>query len=275
MKKFFTTILLLFVFGSMQNVFGQSKYLAYIDSADMKIKAQSWLQAERYILLALKEEPANNNNSLLISNLATVQRYQKKYVEALKNYDVALSMTPKAVTLLKNRGSLYLEIDSLSHAYIDFEKVTLLDRDDIESRYYHGLIALRKGHIKIAEADFSDLLRINPNSPYTLEAQATLQKSKGNFERAIEYYSALIELQETPSYQTLINRAECYLELKKLNEADDDIRVALAKQPGEPYIYVLRARLNKLRNNHGDKERDIQLAIKHGLSREIVTFFMK
>ena len=86
-------------------------------------------------MLALKQEPANNNNSLLISNLATVQRYQRKYGEALKNYDVALAMTPKAVTLLKNRASLYLELDSLSRAYMDYEKVILLDVDDIDIKF--------------------------------------------------------------------------------------------------------------------------------------------
>ncbi|MGM9802622.1 MAG: tetratricopeptide repeat protein [Muribaculaceae bacterium] len=253
----------------------QSLYLNYIDSADVCIKAHNWLKAERYLLLALKQEPANSNNSLIISNLATVQRYQRKYVEALKNYDVALSMTPKAVTLLKNRASLYLEMDSLSRAYMDFEKVTLLDREDIESRYYHGLIALRKGQLDVAQADIDDLERINKYSPYTIEAQGTLYKTQGKYDEAIERYSSLIKMQAEPSYQTLINRAECYLEVKNLNNAEADIKKAVMMQPTEPYIYVLRARLNKLRFNERDKERDLQLAEKYGISREMAIFFMK
>ena len=268
-------LLAMFCVAGSKPVRAQSLYYNYIDTAEVKIKAQNWLQAERYILLALKTEPANKNNSLLISNLATVQRNQKKYIEALKNYDLAISMTPKSVTLLKNRASLYLEIDSLSHAYMDYEKVTLLDREDMESRYYHGLIALRKGQIDVAESDFGDLLRINPYSPYTKEAQATLQKTLGNYETAIEYYSDLIKMQETPSYHTLLNRAECYLEIKKLSEAEADIKHALAKAPTEAYLYVLRARLNKLRHLEGEKERDIQLAMKYGISREMALFFIK
>ena len=274
-RKITGLLLLIFAMASTPMVRAQSAYYNYIDTAEMKIKKQNWLQAEHYILMALKAEPANKNNSLLISNLATVQRNQKKYIEALKNYDLALAMTPKSVTLLKNRASLYLEIDSLSHAYMDYEKVTLLDREDIESRYYHGLIALRKGQIDVAKADFGDLLRINPYSPYTKEAQATLQKTLGNYEEAIEYYSDLIKMQETPSYHTLLNRAECYLEIEKLNEAETDIRHALAKAPTEAYLYVLRARLNKLRRLPGDMERDIQLAIKYGISREMALFFIK
>ena len=118
-RKITGLLLLIFAMASSSMVRAQSAYYNYIDTAEMKIKKQNWLQAERYILMALKAEPANKNNSLLISNLATVQRNQKKYIEALKNYDLALAMTPKSVTLLKNRASLYLEIDSLSHAYMD------------------------------------------------------------------------------------------------------------------------------------------------------------
>lgn len=258
-----------------KSAFAQSVYYNYVDSADFKIKAHDWLQAERYILLALKAEPANNNNSLLISNLATVQRNQKKYNEALKNYNLAITMTPKSVTLLKNRASLYLEIDSLDHAYMDYEKVSLLDLEDIESRYYHGLIALRKGQIEVAKSDIGDLMRINQYSPYTKEAYATLQKTLGNYSDAIDYYTDLVKMQAKPSYHTLLNRAECYLELKKLNEAEADIKQALTQAPQEGYLYVLRARLNKLRNKEGDKERDIQLAMKYGISREMAIFFIK
>ena len=72
------TLLLIIAIASATSVRAQSVYYNYIDTAEIKIKAQNWLQAERYILLALKAEPANKNNSLLISNLATVQRNQSK-----------------------------------------------------------------------------------------------------------------------------------------------------------------------------------------------------
>jgi len=276
MKRDFLLILIVICGLFHTNIVkGQSLYLSYIDTADVNIRAKNWLQAERYLLMALKQEPANSNNSLLISNLATVQRYQKKYAEALKNYDVALSMTPKAVTLLKNRASLYLELDSLSHAYMDYEKVILLDKEDLESRYYHGLIALRKGQMDVAKADVADLQQINRYSPYTLEAKGTLKKTLGDFDEAIECYTDLIKMQAKPSYQTLINRAECYLEVKRLGDAENDIKRALAMEPTEAYIYVLRARLNKLRYNERDKERDLQLAEKYGISRKMALFFMK
>lgn len=274
--KIFTIIVFaLFFIDTTQPCNGQSMYLSYLDSAEVNIKAKKWQQAERHLLEALREEPAHNNNSLIISNLATVQRYQRKYVEALKNYDLALSMTPNAVTLLKNRASLFLELDSINRAYMDYEKVILLDTDDIESRYYHGLLSLRRGDVTVATADFADLLRIDESSPYTIEAQATLQKTLGNYDKAVDYFSKLISMQRKDSYEALLNRGECYLEMKRLNDAEKDIRAALAVAPEEPYLYVLRARLNKLRFNEADKERDIALAMKYGISRELAIKLIK
>ena len=46
-------------------------------------------------------------------------------------------------------------------------------------------------------------------------------------------------------------------------------------EPTEAYLYVLRARLTKLRFNDREKERDLQLAEKYGISRKMALFFMK
>ncbi|MBR2146669.1 MAG: hypothetical protein IJ925_04485 [Muribaculaceae bacterium] len=60
------------------------------------------------------------------------------------------------------------------------------------------------------------------------------------------------------------------LATKQLNEASLDIASALELDPDDPFIYVLRAKLNKLRYNRNDMERDIRLAVAHGLSEDDV-----
>ena len=57
--------------------------------------------------------------------------------------------------------------------------------------------------------------------------------------------------------------------MKKLNDAGDDIRKAIELSPDDGYLYVLRAKLNKLRYNAEDVERDIRLAEQCGISREL------
>ena len=101
-------------------------YYELVDSAELCIQEKEWERAEVFIKEALRVQPDNFNNSLLLSNLATVQRYQGRNEDALKNYSIALFMTPNAVTLLKNRASLYLDMDSIEKAYSDYDRV--LDR---------------------------------------------------------------------------------------------------------------------------------------------------
>lgn len=243
-------------------------YFALIDSAQHHINLKQWAVAERFLLDAIKAEPGNPSNSLLLSNLATMQRRQGKLAEAIKNYSMAIDLTPNAVTLLHNRAALYTVVDSIARAQADYERIMELDPADVESRYNHGMIALNLGDRKTAEKDFNNILSINPNSGMGKQGQGYLNKHAGNYDKAAECFSEVIKVR--PTSTLLANRADCYLATKRLNDASLDIANALELDPDDPYIYVLRAKLNKLRFNRSDMERDIKLAVAHGLDEKEV-----
>lgn len=243
-------------------------YFALIDSAQHHINLKQWAVAERFLLDAIKAEPGNPSNSLLLSNLATMQRRQGKLAEAIKNYSMAIDLTPNAVTLLHNRAALYTVVDSIACAQADYERIMELDPADVESRYNHGMIALNLGDSKTAEKDFNNILSINPNSGMGKQGQGYLNKHAGNYDKAAECFSEVIKVR--PTSTLLANRADCYLATKRLNDASLDIANALELDPDDPYIYVLRAKLNKLRFNRSDMERDIKLAVAHGLDEKEV-----
>lgn len=240
-----------------------SVYYNLIDSAQFHIKKKDWSKAESFIRKAIANEPSNGNNSLLLSNLATLQRHQGKLNEALKNYNMALDMTPNAVTLLMNRASLLLDLDSLELASADYERVINLDPLQEEARYNHGLIALDRRDINTANSDFEEMLRYNPNSLLAHEGLGLTHKATGNYNKAISYLSDVIK--QSPSVTLLGNRAECYLMTRHLNEASEDINNALQIDPNDGYLYLLRAQLNKIRYENQAAKRDIQLAIDHGI----------
>ena len=244
----------------------QSRYYTLIDSAEYHIRSHNWPQAEAFIQSALRAEPDNNNNSLLLSNLATVQRYQGKYTEALQNYSVALYMTPNAVTLLKNRASLYLDLDSLELAYADYERVLGIDNMDLEALYNHGMIALGMDKLGVSQDDFYRIEAISPQSYYAINGMATWNRVKGNYAQAADGYTKVIKAR--PTVDAYTSRTECYLEMKKLNEAEEDIRVAIEIQPDNGYLYALRARLDRLRYDNMALTRDLELAEKHGISKD-------
>lgn len=241
-------------------------YFALVDSAQQCIKAERWQQAEHFLLEAIKSEPGNPSNSLLLSNIATMQRRQGRLNEAIRNYSMAIDLTPNAVTLLHNRAAVYILLDSIARAQADYERIMMIDESDVESRYTHGMLALNIGDNKTAEKDFEDILRINPNSGMAKQGQGYLHKHAGEYEKAAECFSEVIKVK--PSATLLANRADCYLATKRLNDASLDIANALELDSDDPYLYILRAKLNKMRFNRDDMERDIKLAIAHGLDKD-------
>ena len=246
----------------------ESPYFQYIDSAQTYIYSHDWPKAEQWLTKAFLIDPDNPGNSMVLSNIATLQRYQGRLAEAVKNYSLALDMTPHAVTLLLNRAALYVEMDSVQRAIDDFERVCELDMYDTEARYSLGVLAMERGDNKRAEDLFNEIKRINPNSGLYHEGMGLLHKRNGNFSRAAELFTQVIKVQ--PSAQLLGNRADCYLAMKRLNDAEDDIRTALEMTPDDPYLYVLRAKLNKLRFQREDMARDIDTSVSLGLSRDYI-----
>ena len=246
----------------------ETPYFQYIDSAQFYIDSHEWLKAEQWMLKAIAQDPDNPNNSLLLSNIATLQRYQGRLSDAVKNYSLALDMTPHAVTLLLNRAALYVEMDSVQWAIDDYERVCELDMYNTEARYSLGVLAMERGDTRRAEDLFNEIKRINPNSGLYQEGVGLLRKREGDFARAAELFTQIIKVQ--PSAQLLGHRADCYLALKRLNDAEEDIRTALGMSPDDSYLYLLRAKLNKLRFQRDDMTRDINTAISLGLSRDYI-----
>ena len=108
-------------------------YDQYISQAMDAIETDSLAKAEMFFKEALKLEPANIKNALLFSNLGTIQRRIGKKKEALESYSLALNLTPYSITMLLNRASLYLEMDMLDKAYLDYCNVIDLDAKNKEA----------------------------------------------------------------------------------------------------------------------------------------------
>lgn len=246
----------------------ETPYFQAIDSAQTYIYSHEWAIAEQWLIKAFTADPDNPNNSLVLSNIATLQRYQGKLAEAVRNYSLALDMTPHAVTLLLNRAALYVEMDSVVRAEDDFGRVCELDPYNTEARYSLGVLAMERGDTKRAEDLFNEIKRINPNSGLYHEGMGLLHKHNGNHARAAELFTQVIKVQ--PSAQLLGHRADCYLAMKRLSDAADDIHAAMEMTPDDPYLYLLRAKLNKLRFERDDMNHDIDKAVSLGLSRDYI-----
>ena len=244
-----------------------SLYYVMIDSAQISIDEGNYEKAERCIRRALAAEPHHPNNAMMLSNLGTLQRYRGDLEGAVKNYTLALDLTPNAVTLLLNRAAAYVQQGNVAAALRDYGRVRELDPTDVESRYSLGMIAVELRQFSEAEQLFDEIKKINPQSGLAAEGLGLMYKQQGQYDKAIDYLSQV--LRQTKDSRLMASRADCYLALKQLNLAEDDIRNALAERNDDPYLYILRAKLHKLRFSRADMERDIDQAVNLGLDRDL------
>ena len=210
-------------------------YTDYIDSSFIYIEAGNLTKAENALLKALRTEPANPGNVLLLSNLGTIQRNLGKLPEALQSYNNALVMSPKSLTLLNNRAALWAEMDSLQRAKDDYSSILFIDEKNEESLYRRGLIFLELNDTASARRDFEQLLSLNTKSANARIGLAALMKCRGFYFQAIDLYTQVIR--SNPNMASLyLNRAEAYYYNRQYNRAAEDIDIALQLTPEDPLV---------------------------------------
>ncbi|HCO67587.1 MAG TPA: hypothetical protein DIT04_07520 [Dysgonomonas sp.] len=269
MNRFFLLItLLFFASGSFSQTYEElvSKSLDYIDSKE-------YVAAEETLKQAMRKEPANPGNILLLSNLGTVQRELGKTEEALISYSSALSKYPENVVFLHNRASLLCEIDSLDAAMRDYNVILSLDENNVEALYRRGLIYMSEKNSLLAEADFEKVLEIRPNYLPAHNSLIYTIKARQDWEEAENKYTDLIyKYKDVPEFY--IGRAECYLNLKKLARAKEDLNKALELKKDDPMLYIIRGQLNLQQFDKFMAKEDFQKAKDLGADPQIIDEYM-
>lgn len=264
MKKLLTIFAILFLFSTQLIA---QEYNKLVEKSFECIENEDWSCAEDYIIKALKKEPANVQNSLLLSNLGTIQRYMGKNAEAIKSYTNALMITPRSVTILKNRASLYASIDSLDKAISDYSFIVALDSKEQDALYERGLVYLQKQDTLSARCDFEALLKMNPDSRNAYIGFATLMKYRNYYDESIDLYSKVLKLNDK-DYDAYFGRAEAYFYIGKMTKAREDIKKALLIDATDPLLYVLRAKVGWSQFEKESAINDLDKAVELGFSRQ-------
>jgi tetratricopeptide (TPR) repeat protein len=261
---------ILIAFFCSFSAFAQS-YDELIDASFKYLDEKNLPAAEESLKQALKKEPANPRNVLLLSNLGTVQKRLGKREDALLSYTGALSRNPQSKTLLSNRAALYLEMNDLDKAIADYTAILTVDEKDEDALYQRGLLFLAKKNHLAAEADFNKIVEVNPNTLTGRKGIATLCKLRGDYADAEKIYTFLIDkIPEDPDL--LLGRGELYLLTGKNSRASSDVNkaISLGNKTGrkDPYAYILRARIKILQYEKKAAQKDIELAVSLGYDKE-------
>lgn len=244
---------------------GGSVYMKKIDEADKACNDGKWFDAERAILDALKAEPTNPSNILLLSNLGMIRYYMGLDSLAIETLNEAHEIAPASVTILANRARIHMATGKEREAYNDYSRIIRLDSLETSARLHHCLLSLRRHDFRTAQRDFGFMERNSPSAIETQIAGAAVLSGTGQYQEAIPYYSRVIKERKEPEYYG--GRAYCYLMTDALQEASDDINSALALNPDDGELYLYRAALNKMRFRPGDAEADARKAVELGVDK--------
>lgn len=233
------------------------------------LDADSLPEAEEALREALRIEPGNPGNGMLLLNLGTIQRRQGKLKEAEESYTIGLAFLPNNLTLLNSRAQLFAEMEKYPEAINDYTEVIYHEPENEDAYYERALCKLMNQDTLGARLDLEQIDRFNPNSAKSRLGMAYVYKAQQMWREASELYDALIE--RNPRNASLLReRAEVFYFSNRMGAALDDVNKSIDFDPRDPYSYLLRA---QIRYAKGDKEfarRDLNQALELGLNKEEV-----
>lgn len=270
-KTRYYIVALLLAVASLQ-MQAQNKELSYYDWVDKSAQFidQNRLDSAAYSLQqAMKLEPANANNSMLLLNLGILQRQLRHTGDAYVSLTAALANSSEPVLVLHNRASLLCDMNQFDDAMYDYSAIIKIDPDNVEAYYRRGLLHLEANDRTSAEADFEKCDEIDANNLFSKLSKALLLKLEDDWEGAEKIYSDILATESRKHNSYYMNRAECYVNIEKYSLAAADLRTIEAGERENPYFYILRGRV---RLNQFDKfaaKADFENAKKLGYDEEL------
>lgn len=225
-------------------------YGGWVDKSAKFIENNQLDSAAVALQNAMKLEPANENNSVLLLNLGILQRQLGLVDDAYISLTASMANNPDQVLVLHNRASLLCDLYRFDEAMEDYNAIIEKDPSNVEAYYRRGLLFLEKNDPKSAAIDFKTCENIDSSHLFTKLSKALLYKLEDNWMEAEKIYTDIINTEPRRNSVYFLNRAECYVNTDQFSKAAADLHAIEGDEKGNPYFYILRGRL---RLNQFDK----------------------
>ena len=250
-------------------------YMEWVERSATHIDNNNMDSAAISLQRAMRLDPANENNSVLLLNLGIIQRQLRDYDNAYISFTASLANNPIPDIVLHNRASLLVELGRFDEAMEDYNSLISDFPDDIEAYYRRGVLFLEENNRVKAEADFRKSEEIDPNNMYTKLSKALLFKLDDRWELAEMIYTDLINNETNSDPSFYMNRAECYINNGKTLLASADLRTVELSQSNNPYYYFLRGRVRLDQFDKTAAKADFEKAKSMGYDDSIVDEWLK
>ena len=249
-------------------------YFLLIGQSEEALANHDYEAAGLRLVEAMGIEPHNPLNVALLSNLGMIYYYNEQDSLALVTLNVAVERAPKLIGAHENRARVLIGMGRDDEAFKEYGTIIDIDSLNCDARFTHGMMALYRGDLSTAKADFAVLDKVVPLWSKTILANATMYAMTGNDVEAASLYRRLLDKDKLPEYYSAL--AGCLIQLDNLDEAGKVIGEGLARFSSDPELYYYRALLNHKRYLPQEAHSDAKKAIELGANRDkVLKIFQK
>jgi len=170
---------------------------------------------------------------------------QRKYQEAIEEYQNILKENPELYIINKNIGNCYYELGDYDSAIKYYERVLEKEPDSEENLISLGNIYLEKGELEKGLSYFKQIDEEAITNPITFYNIGTSFFNKGEIDKSIEYYNKAITLDPNFS-DTYYQLGLCYLNINEKEKAKENLNKFLELAPDSDKAATVREILKYL-----------------------------
>jgi Tfp pilus assembly protein PilF len=141
-------------------------------------------------------------------------------------------------TVAYKRGLAAFGVGSSDQAIADFSEAIRLDPNSSGARFYRGVVQALTGRSQEALADYTAAIQLQPDRPEAYLERAKIYIGLGAETLALNDFNAAIRLR--PDADAYLARAGLHHEMGTYDEALADCDRALRLRPGDPVAFFLR-----------------------------------
>ena len=172
-------------------------------------------------------------------NIGIQKHTEKKYEEAIENYNRAIDLSPKYSWAYNNRGLAYYDLGNANKAISDYNKAIAFDSQNSFAYYNRGLVYYNLGNLDQAILDYSKAIEIDPKHCWAYNNRGIVYAQQGNFDKAILDCNKAIEIDPNFANAHII-KGITYAMQGDLNKAIKNFNRAIRIDPQNSMAYMNR-----------------------------------
>lgn len=171
-------------------------------------------------------------------NLGITYFNDRKYNEALKQFNKVIQALPGFEKPYYGRGLIYEKQKKYDTAIADFKKVIEINPNDYKSYYYLGKIQVRQKQYKEAEKNLTKAKTINPDFAPAYYELGNIYYNQNQYRQAIPHLRKASELQpENPDFHRKLG--DCYYRSQVFYSAYNELKTTIALRPSDAIAYFM------------------------------------